>query len=346
MVEKRLVEMIIFYIILILILLIPSYFIFFNNKISLCNDGTIEGECSNIKPYLCINGTLTEKASICGCFNSSELSNDKCLSIYQIAPKNITLNYTLMGKEGEINFTVYQGLYNYTSILPRYLNVSDNPTLLKFEQKKIDNSEQRELLLPLVIAIENSAKTKEDQVRIAISIVQNIPFGNSTKTILIGDTEIPYQRYPYEVLYDMEGVCSEKSELLVFLLREIGYDTSFLYYAPENHEAVGIKCPPSESIPNSSYCFVETTGPSIITDDKNEYLGGISLTSIPYVVNVSSGISLGNNLVEYKDAKTFQVIRKAIQEYGAINFIQHLQYQAIKTRYGLPLFRIINFNMF
>ncbi len=338
MIKEGQIEKIVVYIILVLVLLIPAYFIFFNNNTPNCNDGTIEGGCSNIKPYLCINGTLIEKASVCGCLNSSEISNDLCLSVYQIAPKNITLNYTFMGKEGEINFTVYQGLYNYTSMLPRYINVSDDPTLLKFEQATIDDKEQREFLLPLVIAIENSATTKEDQARIAISIVQNIPFGNSTKTVNIGDIEIPYQRYPYEVLYDMEGDCNEKSELLVFLLQKIGYDAAFLYYAPENHAAVGIKCPPTESIPNSSYCFVETTGPSIITDDKNEYVGGISLTSAPYIVNISSGISLGNDLVEYRDAKTLQEIREASQKEGTINFIQYLQYQEIKTRYGLQTF--------
>jgi hypothetical protein len=321
----------------ILILAFMIYLLFsVKNLPAACNDGTLYNECSKIKPYICMKGILTEKASICGCDNVSVINEERCISDLQKGIKNITLNYTLRGERGEINFTVYDGLSIYLSRIPRYIDSTKNPTLLDFKLKDIDNERQRELLLPLVIEIENLAKNKEDQARIAISLVQNIPFGNSNKTAHVINTKIEYQRYPYEVLYDMQGICSEKSELLVFLLREIGYGTSFLYYNAENHEAVGIKCPLEDSLNNTEFCFVETTGPSIITDDKTEYFGVVrQLNSVPEVLTASEGISLGKDIYEYKDARTLISIRETIKKYGAINIIQHIQFQKLRKKYGL-----------
>ena len=98
------------------------------------------------------------------------------------------------------------------------------------------------------------------------SIVQKITFGNSNKTIKVSRGELDYARYPYEVLYDEKGVCGEKSELLAFILREMGYGVAFFYYPPENHEAIGIKCPKRHSVGRTGYCLIETTGPSIMAE--------------------------------------------------------------------------------
>lgn len=198
----------------------------------------------------------------------------------------------------------------------------------------IDQKEQREFLLPLVIEIEKITKDKTDQARIAISLVQNIPFGNSSKTAQYGNIAIEYQRYSYEVLYDMKGICSEKSDLMIFLLREIDMEL-LLYYSLENHEAVGIKCP-SERANTGDFCFIETTGPSIITDDRTDYFGTVrKLISSPQVTNISDGISLRNDLYEYQDAQILISIRDYMKKYGTINPIQYLQFKNLKNEYGL-----------
>jgi hypothetical protein len=314
-----------------LVLSFIFYLLIFNKNAGICNDGTLYNKCSKINPYFCSNGILTEKASACGCSNVSRINEDKCISDFQTEPKSITLNYVLRGKKGQINFTVYKKLYDYDSGISRYISTSKNPTLLDFKLKFINEPYQRELLLPLVVQIENLAKSKEDQMRIAVSLVQNIPFGNSNR--------VGYQRYPYEVLYDMQGICSEKTELLIFLLREIGYGSAFVYYNLENHEAVGIKCPKEQSLNNTEYCFVETTGPSIITDDKTEYVGEIGgLNSVPEVLIASDGISLGKNLYEYRNARTLISIRENMGKSGAISPIQSLQFQGLKQKYGLIAF--------
>ncbi len=321
---------------LILFVIVSIIFLFsFNKGALICHDGTAYDTCSKIKPYFCSGGILIENASFCNCFNISEINGDRCVSEYQTSPKNITLYYTLKGKKQEINFAVYDGLYIYLSKLPRYILADKEPTLLDFKLRTLNDISQRGFLLPLIIEIQNLAKNKEDQARIAISLVQNIPFGGSNKTFQFGSSKMDYQRYPYEVLYDFQGICSEKSELLVFLLRELGYGTSFLYYHSENHEAVGIKCPKEKSLNNTDYCFVETTGPSIITDDRTEYLGINQLNSTPIVINVSDGISLGDNLYEYGDAKDLMKIRESIKKDGTINPLQYIRFKQIKKKYGL-----------
>lgn len=332
--KKR--EKIIIYSLLILLLLIPSYFIFFSHD-SDCNDGTKPDECSKIQPYLCLDGTLVESPSICGCAYTLNLSDSGiCVNEYKTNPKNMTFNYTLNGEKGEINFIVYRELYFYFSNLSRTINSEQNPTLFDFKSKSVNEEHQKALLLPLVVKIQNSAKDTDDQARIAVSLVQNIPFGNSNKSIRIGSLDFEYYRYPYEVLYENQGVCGEKSALLAFLLKELGYGSAFLYYVKENHEAVGIKCPLNKGIDGLDYCFIETTGPSVITDNETEYVSPGRLESIPEVIPISYGVSFGEkNFYESKDAKTLDKIREQARTYGTINFIQNMQYQSLKKKYGL-----------
>lgn len=303
-----------------------------------CSDGTLINTCSNVKPYYCEKGKLVEKASVCNCQEDSIINGESCSSKYSTEPKEINLTYYLNGKEKEINFTLYKGAYDYLAGLSSSINETESPTLLDFRLKNLDNKIQMQFLYPLLIKIQEITPNKDDQMRIAISLVQNIEFGESNKTKRIGQDQIPYQRKAYEILYEGTGVCSEKSELLIFLLRGLGYNTAFIYYPLENHEAVGIKCSQEHSLNNTEYCFIETTGPSIITDDKTEYLGNSKLNSVPKIIQISQGKSLNDNVREIKDAITLMKIREKMKEKGQINFIEYFQFKKIKSRYGLPEF--------
>ena len=133
----------------------------------------------------------------------------------------------------------------------------------------------------------------------------------------------------------MQGVCGEKSELLVFLLRELGYGIVFFYHQEENHESVGIKCPEEYSLRKSGYCFVETTGSSIITDDEIEYVGGVKLLSQPEIFKISEGESLEEDLYEYKDAKKWIEIRNDIKENRELDVLKYFRWKSLKEKYGL-----------
>lgn len=301
--------------------------------LGVCGDGTFYEACSLTEPYYCdsVTGKLVEKASICGCGDLDKLG-ETCFSTYEIDSKEISLKYVLNGDEKTLDFTVYGGVDSYVSDLPReifYLG-DEIPERSDFKLKSINEETQRIFLLPLVAAIQNISNDRDEQVRIAISLVQNIPYGFSDKKLIVSGNEINYTRYPYEVLYDGEGICGEKSSLLVFLLKEMGYGTSLFYYSDENHESIGIKCPVEESLHGSGYCFIETTGPSIITDNSIEYVGGVTLDSYPEISILSQGDSIGKDWSEYGDADTMGKIRQ-----GKFVLFRGSKLEKLRKKYGL-----------
>jgi len=307
-------------------------------EIPTCGDKTIYNECSLRQPYFCLDGNLIEKASICNCSEILTKDNESCISKYQTDAKNITLKYILRGEKKEINFTVYNGMVEYMLYLPKFINHSEEekPSRRDFKLRNINEEEQRELLLPLITKIQNIAKTKEDQVRIVISIVQHILYEESGNVLIFNSNQVlNYSKYPYEVLYDMKGVCGSKSELLAFLLQEMGYGVVLFYYPLENHETVGIKCPIEYSLNNTGYCFIETTKPSIITNNQDYYIGAGKLSSNPKVIFITKGNSLGENLYEYKDAKDLIKINKIIEKKEELNPIEHYKLERLKKKYNL-----------
>lgn len=302
-----------------------------------CGDESFNGFCSEIKPYYCSNDVLLENASFCGCSENLIVKGESCFSVYQNSSMEIKLKYFIRGEEKEINFTVYKAMADYLSTISREINYfgKDIPLREDFKFKKLNEANQSQLLMPLVVEIQNLAKDKDEQMRIAVSIAQNIEWGFSNKTSRFGKSELNYSRYPYEVLQDSQGVCGEKSELLAFLLRELGFNTVLFYNQLENHESLGIKCPEKYSWQDSGYCFVETTGPSIITDTSIEYIGGLRLSSKPEIIFISDGISLGEDLYEYKDAEDLMKIREKMLENGEINFFDLRKLDNLNEKYGL-----------
>tara|TARA_Y100000031_G_scaffold13671_1_gene14395 strand:- start:124 stop:1215 length:1092 start_codon:yes stop_codon:yes gene_type:complete len=326
---------------LIFVLILISLFFLFQTteeKALICNDGTLYDTCSLNKPYYCLNGILVEGSSVCSCPEIFNEKDNSCISDYHENSKQITLKYILEGNESEINLTVYEEMMGYVSEISRSIDYKgeEEPSRVDFKLKNINEEKQREFLLPLVVEIQNLVSDKNEQARIAISIVQNIPYGFSNKTsILSGKNSVNYLRYPYEVLYDFQGVCGEKSQLLSFLLKELGFKTAIFYNQQENHESVGIKCPIEERWKNTGYCFVETSGPSIITDTSITYTGGIVLESKPEVMKISNGFSLSRGLQEYEDAEDLMEINKKVRETKEINFLDNLKLEELKEKYGL-----------
>jgi hypothetical protein len=302
-----------------------------------CVDGTLIDSCSLTKPYYCENGVFVEKASICGCPEGLLKDDDECLSKYHNNSKEITLHYVLNGKKNKFNFIVYKGMEEYLSEIPRSIETGIGEEVLRtdFKNRKINEEIQKSFLLPLVFSIKNITNDKEDQMRIAVSVVQNIPWGYSDKLFRFAGQNLIYSRYPYEILYDNEGICGEKSELLAFLLKELGYEVVLFYNKEENHESVGVRCPLENSWNNSGYCFVETSGPAIISDSSISYVGGVSITSKPLIMSISEGISLGENLEEYEDAKEIMEIRERALENGGVRFFDKFKLYWLNKKYSL-----------
>jgi len=197
---------------------------------------------------------------------------------YRTNPKTINL--------GKFNFVVYGGVNDYLAGLDRSISYSYVPPSNKdFIMRDLDNEIQRYYLIPFVQKIQEQTTSKKTQADMAISIVQGIPYDWEAFR-----TDSVTGRYPYEVLYDLKGVCMEKSDLLAFTLRELGFGVVIFEFQKESHRAVGIKCKKGNY--NTDYCFIEATDYYPIGQIPANYVGGADIrNAIPEVIFISEGDS-------------------------------------------------------
>jgi hypothetical protein len=254
-----------------------------------------------------------------------------------------TFPYVLRGQSATVNLNLYSGVYNeITSETPpaactRYNGDTSPCTSDELQQYYLDyinEPDQEKYLDNLVNSIKAKTPIQDDQARIAISLVQNIPYdyaklnGGST-----GKT-----RYPYEVLYDDKGVCEEKSLLLAYLLRGLGYGVVLFEYPSESHMAVGIKSPAAYAYDNTGYAFVESTTPTIVTDDQESYIGVGKLTEFPNIYTISDGISFNSVSVEFQDANEFiQIESMSKNSGGIIDQTDYIEWMSLVQKYALKI---------
>ena len=263
-------------------------------KIPTCTGGIFYGECSPNKPYYCDNGVLIQKASSCGCPSRDVREGEKCISKYETNSKIVKLP--------EIgDFQVYGGLNDYLAGLSNSISYYTNPPTNKdFILKDIDNSIQRRYLNSIVDEIRLKSNNSQEQAIIAIQLVQKIPYDYD------GLYGTPDGRAPYEVIYDMKGVCGEKSLLLIYLLRGLGFGVASFEFDLEGHRAVGVKCDNCDYA-ESGYCFIESTSPTIPTDSEGDYIGAGKLGLPSEIITITDGMSLDLSR-ECDDAKEWNGI--------------------------------------
>jgi len=252
-------------------------------KVDKCSDGTIYVQCSKTKPLYCNNGNLTNLPTVCGCPENQILFNGSCIN-YNYGPKYIWLPYHYNKTNSLLKIEVYQGMDIYLESKRHGVTTYNYDYMIQF----IDEPKESKYLDAIVGDIRNITNNTDEQAKIAISLVQIISYGTDNNY-----SEV----YPYQVLYREKGVCGEKSYLLAYLLRGLNFSVALLNFNyPDNHMAVGIKCPEA-SFRNSSYCLVETTSPGAAVNSYGLYtINGQTtpLTTDPVVVPISDGISLNN----------------------------------------------------
>ncbi|OPY17700.1 MAG: hypothetical protein A4E23_01450 [Methanomethylovorans sp. PtaU1.Bin073] len=264
------------------------------------------------------------------------------ISSFKTNPKTEDYRYVLRGVHGNLTYTVYGGLNDYLKGLPRSISYyTTPPTEIDFINRDLNEEYQKQLLDPLVEEIKNITPNKDDQARIAISLVQNINY--DTDAFMFSNIE---GKYPYEVLYTGSGVCSEKSELLAYLLRGLGYEVVIFRFDVENHDAIGIKCPEQYSYRDTGYCFVESTSPSIITDASGDYVGVGKLTTMPKILKICDGSSLDSVYEEYNDNITFYELYNKMNSYPSTTLSQSDynewksysdEWQKLVNKYGIEV---------
>ncbi len=248
------------------------------------------------------------------------------IDVRPLGPKTVWMNYTLRGERNVFEFLAYRTINDYLgNISQKYWG---KPSQKELELRFLDEKNQKKDLKRLIEIIRKITRVKDDQARIAISMVQMIDYDNDSfrkRTFL-------NERYPYEVLYDAKGLCGEKSKLLVLLLRELGYST-ILFHWDAQHQAAGVKCPMEQSYLDSGYCFIETVRPTIPTEKPRGYGPGqkMRLSDDPRIITISDGNQLDLS-IEYSDAQEF----KRIEDLGTtLPKEEYNKYLRLATKYGI-----------
>ena len=256
-------------------------------------------------------------------------------------PKVIYLSYFLRGFHNIITMTVYHGTYDVisseTPLVSCWRYDTDNSPCSNDELRKYYNSYinepyQNDGINRLVRTIKMETGNRDDQARIAISLVQNIPYDYARASEISSNPYGGTTRYPYQILYDNSGVCGEKSILLAKLLKELGYGVVLFDFESENHMAVGISSPTDYDYKSTGYAFIETAIPTITTYSTGNYMGVGKLRSVPSVYSVSSGSSMLSLSEEYQDAREFVRIEQLPNPLDTYNYNKWLE---LEKKYGL-----------
>ncbi len=234
--------------------------------------------------------------------------------------KTINLPYVLRGKPGSIRFDAYRGVNDYLSTKYPASFLNERDYWLQFT----DESIQDRYLKQLADNVRAAEADRDNQVRAAISTVQNIPY--------IGYSFDTAAKYPYHVLYHQNGDCDEKSLLLAYLLRELGYGVAVFEFEQESHMAVGIRAPAEYCYRNTGYAFIETTVPSIPTDAGGDYGATGKLKSDPKVFVVADGDSFEGIWREHTDAAEWNKIRGMGRELDPYTYGR---YRNLAQSYGM-----------
>ncbi len=256
-----------------------------------------------------------------------------------------TYTYVLRGKESNlsvgISTEVYRSLLLKNNPVACYRNITDDNTTCNVSENRqyylemLNEPSEVPYMNELVEQIQSETTDKDDQARIAISLVQKLNYDNDTYTTIKSD---PYtrQRYPYEVLSRHMGVCGDKSLLLAYLLRDLGYGVVLFDFENESHMAVGIKSPLPYSYKESGYAFIETTEPTIITDSEREYINVGKIRSTPIIYQISDGATMETVNEEFADAQIFgTLIGLGDNNNRSLPKSQYTLWQSLVEKYGL-----------
>lgn len=259
------------------------------------------------------------------------------------AAELVTRNYpyVLRGENGTVRLDLDPGLYNRLAagappvVCTTPVSGTDpcpDAEVARFYRGVIDRPEEKPYITALARAIREKTDVRDDPARIAISLVQQIPYGTNN-SYANGNGDL---RTPYMVLYDRSGICDEKSLLLASLLQELGYGVVLFSFPGQEHTAVGIRSPAAYAHNKTGYAFAETTFPAIVTDDQGEYGNNGRLIGPPTIYPVADGASFDSVSSEYVDAREFIRLRDLVRtSENRLTGASRTEAQDLCRKYGL-----------
>jgi len=178
---------------------------------------------------------------------------------------------------------------------------------------------------PFVVMIRKRSTTSDDQAKIAISLVQRIPFNGNKYTRTATDWF-----YPYETVHNTRGSAADKSILLAYILNELGHESVLFEFS--DHMAVGVKSPSGYSFYDTGYAFIETTQPTIITYEPDTLMAVSGYLQIPIVFIGAEEKGILDVSAEYSDALRM----KQLEEMGgSLNQSYRAELVKISDKYDL-----------
>ncbi len=241
-------------------------------------------------------------------------------------PKKIILNCEFQGQELVIEETLYQSVRDYYRNDPKKKGYSTRNEYQYF----ITEAEEDKTLKKITGKIKEKAimldLNSDRTLDLATCFVQNIPYDEAkAKKVLStekqffssADFEEMQGRFPYETLYDNQGICTDKSFLEAALARELGFGVSLLTFDLERHMAAGVKVPIEYSSFNTGYALVETTntgyrvGQLPIIDDNRGQVRDPSIVKatdefIPEIIQ--SNLSKPSQVITVSEGKSYDRI--------------------------------------
>ncbi len=177
-----------------------------------------------------------------------------------------TFSWNYKGVKYELPLTLYQSVYTYYQKQPKSYAYSGTippdwedgyyGMFLKANENDLTISQ----LAANLQSLGEKHKLSSDQiVELTLAFVQAIAYDDAKASNILTGIGSETMLYPYETLFEQQGVCSDKSLLAVSILRKLGYGVAIFTYEQDNHMAIGVQCPKSYSTYGSGYCYGETT---------------------------------------------------------------------------------------
>jgi hypothetical protein len=243
-------------------------------------------------------------------------------TVFRQSPKITTFSFFMGRDVRTMSFTTFGGLSDFFSNKSHSHHYDpDNGVIVDL----LENEVQNEFMRPFIEMIRKRSITSDDQAKIAISLVQRIPYNGNRYTRTATDWF-----YPYETVHNNKGSAADKSVLLAYILNELGYET-VLFEFP-SHMAVGVKSSSKYSFYDTGYAFIETTRPTIITYEPDTSYGGFSISQNPRIIHLTGGKRVLDVSTEYGDAMRMKQLEKMG---GSLNQSYRAELSKISEKYDL-----------
>jgi len=204
-----------------------------------------------------------------------------------VTPQRFTYDGVTHTITPRVASSVYWGARSSTRLMVEQPAQSEAAWSAAYYRCFVDDPAQKpaidDVVRQLRVIRAESHLNSDSYMELIAKYVQSIPYDQK-----LWESGKGVQRFPVETLVDGKGLCGDKSVLLAVLLSHEGYSAALLHFAPEKHMAVGVRGS-GPSYDGTGWLFVETTAPGYISDIPKSFVGGMTLTSAPEVIEVGSG---------------------------------------------------------